>query len=71
MLYGQSFNEMRDGFASLKRDITNLNKTVRSLSEGLEEHKNQTTPELADLLTSVDNFTSVENKLDTKINEKH
>ena len=65
-------NEMRVGFASLKRDITNLNKTVRSLSEGLEEHKNQTTTELADLHTSMDtelNFTTVEDKLDTKLNE--
>ena len=61
-------NEMRDGFASLKRDITSLNKTmnqqhvtIKSLSEDLEEHKNQTMSELSDLHTSMD---TLDSKLD-------
>ena len=47
---------------SLRGDITNLSETMshqqetmKSLSEDLEEHKNQTTSELADLQSSIDN----------------
>ena len=49
-------NEVRDELASLKRDSASLkeclNETMSQLREDLEEHKNRTTSELADLQTS-------------------
>ena len=50
-------NEIRDELASLKRDGASLkecvNETMSQLREDLEEHKNRTTSELADLQTSL------------------
>ena len=50
-------NETRDELASLKRDSASLkeclNETISQLREDLEQHKNRTTSELADLQTSL------------------
>ena len=45
-------NEIRDELASLKEC---LNETMSQLREDLEEYKNRTTSELADLQSSIDN----------------
>ena len=53
-------NEIRDELASLKRDSASLkeylNETISQLREDLEEHKNRTTSELADLQNSLQSF---------------
>ena len=48
-------DEMRENINSMKRDLTSLNETITCLKEDVEEHKNQTTSELADLQSSIDN----------------
>ena len=53
-------NEIRDELASLKRDSASLkeylNETISQLREDLEEHKDRTTSELADLQNSLQSF---------------
>ena len=46
-------NEVRDDLTTLKECLTSLNETIIQLSGDLEEHKNWTKSELADLQTSL------------------
>ena len=46
-------NEIRDELASLKRDSASLKECLNETISQLEEHKNRTTSELADLQTSL------------------
>ena len=48
--------EVRDDLTSLKECLTSLSETVTQLSGGLDEHKNWTRYELADLDSSIDNL---------------
>ena len=49
-------NKVRDDLTSLKECLTSLNETIIQLSGDLEEHKNWTRYELADLDSSIDNL---------------
>ena len=42
-------NEIRAGLDAIKTDLVKLNGKVNKLTEELEEHKNNTTSELANL----------------------
>ena len=66
-------NDIEDGLGSVKSDLSHLNESIWNLSRGLEEHKNQTATELADLYSSLQsaidsnsqNLTLLHAKMDT------
>ena len=65
-------NEVKDDLTSLKECLTSLNETMIQLSGDLEEHKNWTKSELADLQTFVNKYArkelrSVKRQLSAKL----
>ena len=48
-------NEIKEDISCMKSDIASLNETVSQLAWKLEDHKNETTSELVDLQSMIDN----------------